>query len=95
MRSLTALLDQDLLRNRLNRVREDWPHGWAVKAMRHAIFLAVEQHPRLAALLLATHTSRLICLSENFLWGMEQHDNAFRGENLIGKILEEKRDLLT
>ena len=95
MRSLTALLDQDLLRNRLNRVREDWPHGWAVKAMRHAIFLAVEQHPRLAALLLATGTSRLICLSENFLWGMEQHDNAFRGENLIGKILEEKRDLLT
>eukprot|EP00435_Cladocopium_sp_Y103_P043477 s571_g12.t1 len=91
VRSLMALLDQDLLRN---HVREDWHHGWAVKAMRHVIFLAVEQHPRLAALLLATGNSRLICLSENFLWGMEQHGNAWRGENLIGKILEEKRDLL-
>lgn len=70
--------------------------GWAVKAMRHAMFLALEQHPSLAKLLLATGTAKIVFVSENLAWGVEVLDSGMqRGENLIGKFLEEKRRRLT
>ena len=77
------------------QVREEWHMGWAVKAMRHAMFLALEQHPSLAKLLLATGTAKIVFLSENLMWGVEVLDSGQRGENLIGKFLEEKRRRLT
>lgn len=78
------------------QVREEWHMGWAVKAMRHAMFLALEQHPSLAKLLLATGTAKIVFVSENLAWGVEVLDSGMqRGENLIGKFLEEKRRRLT
>ncbi|CAJ1389085.1 unnamed protein product [Effrenium voratum] len=71
-------------------VRGDWNRGWAIKAMRHVMSLAVEQHPALAALLLATGTSRIAHLSDD-LWGMRLIGGQWAGENLVGKMLEEKR----
>lgn len=76
-----------------SKVRDDW-HAFAVKAMRHVLFLALEQHPRLAALLCATQTRRILFASENLFWGADLERAKPQGANLVGKFLEEKRATL-
>ena len=62
--------------------------------MRHCIFLAMDQHPALAALLVKTGHSRVVFMEDRF-WGAALVNSNFVGENLVGKILEEKRLLLS
>eukprot|EP00933_Yihiella_yeosuensis_P047840 TRINITY_DN4379_c4_g1_i1.p1 TRINITY_DN4379_c4_g1~~TRINITY_DN4379_c4_g1_i1.p1 ORF type:complete len:483 (-),score=117.43 TRINITY_DN4379_c4_g1_i1:246-1625(-) len=103
-RALRELLRAPELRS---AVRSDWAKGWAIKAMRHVIFLAVEQHPTLKAALMATGSADLvfiggqheqfwgICLPEEHVDRLEMESReAFIGQNLVGKILKEKRALL-
>jgi len=76
-------------------VRDDWGRGFAVRAMRHAVFLAVEQHPVLKQLLVATGHAQLIFSGgdhERF-WGAAIDDGGavVSGENLVGEVLMEKR----
>ncbi|CAE7355096.1 unnamed protein product [Symbiodinium microadriaticum] len=88
--NLRSLISQDPLRT---AVRDDWYLGWAVKAMRHCIFLAMDQHPALGALLVKTGHARIFFMEDRF-WGAVLVNSDFVGENLVGKILEEKRMLL-
>ncbi|CAE6955026.1 unnamed protein product, partial [Symbiodinium sp. CCMP2456] len=88
--NLRSMISQDPLRT---AVRDDWFLGWAVKAMRHCIFLAMDQHPALAALLVKTGHARIFFMEDRF-WGAVLVNSDFVGENLVGKILEEKRMLL-
>ena len=91
--SFRALVSEEPLRS---AVRNDWHFGWAVKAMRHSIFLALDQHPALAALLVRTGHARIVFIAEGRerYWGTALENSTFIGENLVGKILEEKRALL-
>jgi len=78
-------------------VRDDWSSGWALRAMRHAIFSAIDQHPALARLLLGTRNAPIVFSGgehESFWGAASYRDGAVRGENVVGKILVEKRRLL-
>ena len=94
--SLLGLISQISQEPLRRAIRDDWHLGWAVKAMRHSIFLAMDQHPSLAALLVNTGHARIFFIEATggCFWGAVQQDNNFVGENLVGKILEEKRSLL-